>query len=211
MLSLLGQVPHRVTRMDLALDVLTDPAAHLGALMADGLEVRLGRKVAPRRAFLTDGQGFTVYFGARSAHIKARVYDKSAEMKARHHVEIPPTLRVELTVERHVRPSLKDAAAPQALFWHYCGALLPKPAHVPSWAPLDAECVMIPARRGIPDPALNLRRVLERMDLRPLAQAMARVSPAQREFYERRLLESLRRAPIGGRRDAEASKPPQAQ
>lgn len=55
MLSLLGQVPHRVTRMDFALDVLTDPAAHLGALMADGLEVRLGRKVAPRRVFLTDG------------------------------------------------------------------------------------------------------------------------------------------------------------
>lgn len=190
-LSLMGQVPHRVSRMDVALDVLTAPADHLAALTAPGLEVRLGTAVSPRRQYIGES-GFTVYFGARRARVHARVYDKSAEAAARRSEVLPPTLRVELTFDARVGVSLRDAAAPQALFWHYAAALLPVPPHVPAWRPVDDDSRLGVWKAPPVDPAMKARKAMDRLPLEDLRRSMSALTDVEREFMERRLLHLLR-------------------
>ena len=46
----------------------------------------------------------------------------------------PDCLRYEVTVTGKMGPTLRDAADPTALFWHFAGGtLLPAPDNVPAW------------------------------------------------------------------------------
>jgi hypothetical protein len=177
--------------MDVALDVLTDPAAHLAALQAPDLEVRLGSKVSPRRQYIGES-GFTIYFGAKHARIHARVYDKSAEALSRRSQVLPPTLRVELTFDVRVGASLRDAVSPQALFWHYAAALLPPPPNVPSWSPVDDDNRLGIWKAPPVEPLMKARKVLDRLPLDTLRMHFAELTAPEQQYIERFLLERIR-------------------
>jgi hypothetical protein len=190
-LSHLARAPHRVSRADIALDVATDPAQHLQALSAPDLDVCLGRGSSPRRQYIGE-TGYTIYFGARHARIHARVYDKSAEALARRREVIPPTLRVELTFDVRVGVSLRDVAAPQALFWHYAAALLPPPPNVPSWAPVDDDNRLGIWKAPPVEPLMKARKVLDRLPLDTLRTHFAELTAPEQQYIERILLERIR-------------------
>jgi hypothetical protein len=189
-LSLLGSVPHRVTRVDAAMDVATDPSAYLEALTAPNVAVMLAGKASPRRQFIGE-HGYTVYFGGRHARVSARVYDKSAEAWDKRRESIPPTLRVELTVLRDMRPSLRDAAAPSALFWHFAKALLaiPDPAPAP-WVPIDGDDVWIPIPGPKPSAYMAAAKALELLPLDGLRHKVQALTPEERRYLALRLLKA---------------------
>lgn len=133
-LRALGSESHRVTRLDVALDVRVSAPPRLAALYARAVrgEVSLSRKsLNPGRhvsRYLSpgsDGQDTgTVYLGGRSAEVTARVYDKRQECLARGLADPGPWLRAELTVRSAVGPSLRDAWEPVPLFWHFMASAL---------------------------------------------------------------------------------------
>jgi hypothetical protein len=66
--------------------------------------------------------------------VSARVYDKSFEALQERGQLIPPTTRYEVTATRHVGATLRDAAEPGPLFFHFASpSLLEAPPGVPPW------------------------------------------------------------------------------
>jgi len=141
-LDILGSGPHQVTRLDAAYDTSED-----GAVVFS----RLKRKYKRDRVMLTrkglkskfisefrdsDGkESGTFYAGHRSdANVTARVYDKALEILQRTGAtDGLPLTRYELTVRSKVLPTLRDAAEPDRIFWHFMSpALLKKPSGVES-------------------------------------------------------------------------------
>ena len=83
-----------------------------------------GNKKGSKRittASITASNGETLYIGSRASNFMVRVYDKSAEVKARTNEDIPPTLRIEAEVKKEVSQSVIDhlisGASPERL-WH---------------------------------------------------------------------------------------------
>lgn len=173
-LRLLGSEPHRLTRLDVALDVAVHAPPVLQALYGRAVrgEFSLTRKaLSPSRhvaRYLCPGPSGedtgTVYLGARSAEVKARVYDKRCERIARGEDDPGPWLRIELTVTSKVGVSLKDAWEPASVFWHFMGVALDgvvaRPAGVPDWSP-GGDGFHLPPR-PVRDLVQVLRRRLER-------------------------------------------------
>ena len=95
-LSILSSSPHKVTRLDAAIDLPTDAApfiAHLRRKYPAGM-VNLGRKALPVKVMLEvrpDGlESGTYYIGHRtSARRTCRVYDKALEMLAKRGCQLP--------------------------------------------------------------------------------------------------------------------------
>lgn len=140
-LSALAGAPHAVTRMDAAHDVLTDAAPVLAKLRKRyPRECALTRKALRTKSILQtrdDGKETgTWYIGHRSkGRVTARVYDKQLEMLERHGAEIPPMTRYELTFKKDIGVTLRDAAEPDRVFWHYASpVLLKRPEGVPEWS-----------------------------------------------------------------------------
>jgi hypothetical protein len=140
-LGLLSSRPHKVTRLDAAIDSSRDTPAvfkWLDRKFPDGY-ANLTRKKAKIEKLLSvrDSDGAytgTYYFGSRGGAAKtfARVYDKQAETLQRRGKEIPPTTRYEVVVKEGA--SLRDAAIPAPIFWNYASpALLRRPSGVPEW------------------------------------------------------------------------------
>ncbi len=136
--------PHKVTRLDAALDLPVDAAfivselwnkyrgtrgVWLNALNAVDASTILG----PRFDGVETG---TFYAGNRRKNkITARVYDKQHEVYDRRKVLIDSRVRYEVTVKTD-QPTLRDAEDPTGIFWHYASpALLPAPDDVPPWSP----------------------------------------------------------------------------
>ena len=145
LLWILATSPHKVTRLDAALDVQTDASVvieRLGKRYPTGA-VSLGRKALPVLTMLEtrpDGeQSGTYYVGHRTAaRMTARVYDKSFEaLKNRGEVYPLPVTRYEVTARKDSGATLRDAAEPAAIFWHIASpALIPsKPKGIPMWQP----------------------------------------------------------------------------
>jgi len=140
-LAALSGVPHRITRLDCALDTEEDGAdvvRRYRRRYGRSCRVRLSHK-AVRSWFYTsareDGRETgTFYVGdRRKAEITARVYDKAQQLAEAKGVCSPPRTRYELTVRKGLA-SLRDAAEPDRLFWHYMApGLLRRPAGVPAW------------------------------------------------------------------------------
>lgn len=138
----LGAFPHKLTRTDAAADFPLDAPTVLPSVVAVGRsgELALGRKrVKPQdvrtvMALTADGRETgTVYLRQRSAEISARVYDKRQEREDAGLDDLGPCTRVELSL-RDVGCTLRDAAAPAALFWHYGSTLVTAPQGAPEWS-----------------------------------------------------------------------------
>lgn len=169
-LSELASSPHRVTRLDAALDLPMD-GADLVALMRDRYpsgQVNLRRKAVSTSTFLAvrpDGRETgTWYAGRRSrARFTARVYDKAWEALEKRGELLPPTARVEITASGgDSGATLRDAYDPGAIFWHVASpSLLDAPEGTPVWVPnQDLGWTAPPAEF---DPAALLRRRVESM------------------------------------------------
>lgn len=169
LLGELSSVPHRVTRLDAALDLPMDGADLVG-LMRERYpsgSVNLTRKSVATSSFLavrpSDGRETgTWYAGRRSrARFTARVYDKAWEALQKRGELMPPTARVEVTAAGgDSGATLRDAALPAAMFWHIAApSLLDAPEGVPVWVP-NQDLGWSAAPRDF-DPAALLRRRVE--------------------------------------------------
>lgn len=129
-LAILGSSPHAVTRVDLAVDLAMDGADLVDAMRArypSGM-VNLGRKSISTTLFLSvrpDGRETgTWYAGHRTkARATARVYDKAHQLWERDGTITLPRARVEVTARKGYGATLRDAALPEALFWHIASRL----------------------------------------------------------------------------------------
>ena len=202
-LYVLSTSPHKVTRVDAALDVLTDASYVIESLSSrypDG-RVALGRKALPVKRILStrpDGRDSgTYYVGHRTAaRFTARVYDKALEALEKRGELLPPTTRFEVTARKDSGATLRDAALPAALFWHIAApALLKLPEDVPVWQPnTDMTWTTKP---HVFDPAATLRRRVEySAELDALADVADSLGDEGRK-YLLRLLERRLTLPAG--------------
>lgn len=149
-LSELASEPHRVTRLDAALDVPQDGAdtiAELKKRFSNG-HAALGRK-ALKVNYITsvrdDGrESGSCYLGHRQrARQTARVYDKQLEAFEKRKELLPPTTRYEVTAKGErdrPSPTLRDAAEPTSIFWHIASpTLLQAPSGIKPWVPGDGD------------------------------------------------------------------------
>lgn len=168
-LSELSSSPHRVTRVDAALDIPLD-GADLVALMRERYpsgQVNLRRKSVPTSVILSvrasDGRETgSWYAGRRSkARFTARVYDKAEEALAKRGQTLPPTARVEVTAKGgDSGATLRDASLPAGLFWSIAApSILTAPEDAPVWQP-DTDLGWTAPPKEF-DPALLLRRRVE--------------------------------------------------
>jgi len=147
-LSLLGSEAHKVTRLDVAHDVDTDYPVIRKSLEKKfpGMIVPgFSRKVLKATEFVNareDGQKTgTYYIGQRGkTRYHARIYDKMHQMSERHGDILPTRTRYELELGRQVPVTLRDAANPEPIFWHFMSpTILEKPPGVPDWEPSEFE------------------------------------------------------------------------
>ncbi len=146
-LGILSEVPHSITRLDVAQDFNIDgPKAlrHLEKRHPTD-KVNLSRKaMAVTRVYSARESDRKLtgswYVGRWSkAKTSARVYDKSQEVLDKHGLLLEQaTTRIEITVRKAVGASLRDAADPERLFYHVASpSILPRPGSVGTWEPLD--------------------------------------------------------------------------
>lgn len=169
LLSELSSVPHRVTRVDAALDLSID-----GADMVDLMrqrypsgQVNLSRKAIATSVVLavrpSDGRETGTWYAGRhqKARFTARVYDKAWQLLQKFGEVIPPRTRVEVTASGgDSGATLRDAAEPAALFWRLASpALLDAPEGCPVWTPNRDLGWVAPAKTF--DPAALLKRRVE--------------------------------------------------
>lgn len=189
-LAALGSVPHKVTRVDAALDVVEDTPDVLDRIRAAALSTRgisLTRKrVAPRHVtrFVTtreDGRDTgTCYVGSRDADVRAAVYDKRRERIDKGLPDVGPLTRYEVRVK--CGATLRDAAEPAAMFWHFMApGILPAPRGQERWISRgDGYQVDWPDK---PLPAARLaRRVEESPDVVALLRLSEEVGPRGFDF-----------------------------
>lgn len=180
--SFLSSVPHRVSRLDAALDFMADGAnvisefqLALGGrdsfpLYRNSVSVKYFLGTRPRDSRVTG----TVYFGYRSrSRITARVYDKQFEALECRGEHIPPTVRFEAT--RREGATLRDACSPVSLFWDVFGSIIEPPPDVPDWVSVDMSPKFPPKPDVLPYQVLrsgvendpHLKRLLEVADSMP--------------------------------------------
>lgn len=166
-LGVLCSSPHKVTRLDAAMDYPVDAAdviCHLLRRYPSG-EVSLMRKTMALTRFTsvrTDGrESGTLYVGYRSAaRFTARVYDKSLEALEKRAELLPATTRFEVTARKDAGATLRDAALPNSLFWHIAApALLNRPEGIPVWSP-NTDFHWSSTKREF-DPAMVLQRRID--------------------------------------------------
>lgn len=168
LLSELSSVPHRVTRVDAALDLSLD-----GADMVDLMrqrypsgQVNLSRKAVATSLVLAvrpDGRETGTWYAGRhtKARFTARVYDKAWQLLQKFGEIIPPRTRVEVTASGgDSGATLRDAAQPAALFWYLAApAILDAPEGAPVWTPNRDLGWVAPTNPF--DPAALLKRRVE--------------------------------------------------
>ncbi len=179
-LAELGARQHRVTRLDLSLDVPVDTAPEIARLRDAAVSsegVRLSRKrVLPQHVTRLvsrrpDGADTgTIYLGSAQADVRMCVYDKRVERLSRDMADVGPLTRYELRLRGGTGVTLRDAAEPAAAFWHYVAPdVLAKPAGAPEWAPEGSGFVLEPMTLPLPAERLR-RRVQASVELRALVE-----------------------------------------
>lgn len=170
-LALLGSFPHRVTRLHASCDyAVPSPGAAVRAVkaLASAGEVQLSRKALPAsqcKFYLKPGDDGldtgTVYLGEqKKSDITAKVYDKQRERLDRGFADPGPIVRVELSLGSETGVTLRDAADPSGVFWHYAGKMLVEaPQGRPEWSG-NAEGFTLPPRRVV-GPLERMQRLLE--------------------------------------------------
>ena len=179
-LSLLSAVPHKVTRLDAALDVPVDFPVIYGALMArypdDRVALTRKQMVVTHdvSARLSDGvRTGTWYVGKKSkARVTAAVYDKQEEAFAKRGEILPPTTRYEMRFSKDLGCTLRDAYMPKSLFYEFASpAILDRPDQVPSWTPHGESWQGEPV-----EPKLTYTQLLNRIDNSPELLALQRMA-----------------------------------
>jgi len=179
-LSIIADWPHRITRLDAALDLYGRDAPSLLRQVYDQARAgkhRLTRKaISPgsvRCVFGPDDQGAetgTVYLGKRTAEVYAKVYDKRWERMCRGNPDPGPWVRYELTVTGKTGVTLRDVVEPAGVFWHHMGKSLldcPPGGTIHQWKG-HAEGFHLPPRpETLPYQAL-VRRLEDNAELREL-------------------------------------------
>lgn len=204
-LSILGSSPHKVTRLDAAVDFPLDAADVISVLRGryPSGSVNLGRKALPVKVMLAvraDGrESGTYYVGHRTAaRHTLRVYDKALEMLEKYGQDLPPTTRVEVTARKDSGATLRDAALPSALFWHVAApAIFLRPEGVPVWVPNTEMTYTAPDRTYIPAEVLR-KRVETSAELEVLLDVADSMGPSGRSY----LLSLLQRRVEGSARVA---------
>ena len=203
LLAELADGPHRVTRLDAAVDLDLDGADALEALQRvyPRGEVRLSRRpvrVSEMLSTRSDGRKTgTWYAGHRSAaEITCRVYDKAQQLLDTRGEIIPPRTRAELTVRKGC--TLRDAFQPDRVFWHYMSpAILKRPDGVPEWSSGWAEGWKMERTELLP--AQRLKALIERSpDLAAIIELSDAVGPMGRSMALRLIEEKIRRAEGSG-------------
>ena len=149
-LSVVGALPHKVTRLDAALDVAEDSPSALHDLYARGCagQLALTRKSIPASAIRAiwgvgsaGAETGTVYTGRRSSRVMLRAYDKLHEavskgyaLPAGYFDQVGVT-RYEVQLARQVGCTLRDVVEPAGVFWHHMATVLPRLApDLPAWS-----------------------------------------------------------------------------
>jgi hypothetical protein len=167
-LHILGTAPHKVTRCDASLDLPTDGADAIALIQSrypDGTATltRKTLKIDYWTAVRPDGRYTgTATLGYRStARFKAKIYDKAWEALQKRGETLPPTTRFEMTACKDAGATLRDAAMPEALFWHIASPALfqTPPEGTPVWEP-NADYHYTAKPRTF-DPAETMRRRVE--------------------------------------------------
>lgn len=204
LLSELSSVPHRVTRVDAAIDLPMD-GADLVDLMRrrySSGSVNLTRKAVSTSTFLavrpSDGRETgTWYAGRRSrARFTARVYDKAWEALQKRGELMPPTARIEVTAGGgDSGATLRDAALPAAMFWHIAApSLLDAPEGTPVWTPNQDLGWVAPTRTF--DAASVLRRRVESFAMLDALALLADDLGPEGRNYLLSLIEDRLRTPV---------------
>jgi len=191
LLSELSSAPHRVTRLDSAVDLPMDGADLVGLMRRrypDGT-ASLSRKSSPTSSMLavrpSDGRETgTWYVGNRKrARYTARVYDKAWEALQKRGELLPPTARVEVTAKGgDSGATLRDAADPTALFWHLASpTILQAPEDVPVWIP-NRDLGWVAPKREFNPAAMLQRRVESFAMLDALALVADEMGPEGRRY-----------------------------
>ena len=204
-LSLIGEGPHRVTRVDAACDLPMDGADAISELQESYPlgQVRLSqRPVGVTELLCTRPDGRktgTWYAGHRGkTEITCRVYDKAQEALDKRGELMPPRTRCELTVGKGASPTLRDAAEPERLFWHYMApAILKRPEGVPPWDSGWAEGWVMERAELLPAQALK-RRIEDSPELAALIELADSIGPMGRSMALRLISERFDRTPVSG-------------
>lgn len=203
--NILGSVPHKVTRLDVAVDLYTDAPPVLRSLERRYPDDRFsfGRKSLkvtrlyssrPSDGALTG----TWYVGHRSkARVTARVYDKQQEALEKRGETLPPTTRYELTFSKDYGCSLFDVFHPGSLFYYHASpGLLLADAVYPAWESRGT----VPWVSTPPDMDFTVeffdRRLASSPDLDKIIELAARfgdeAKPLIMRHFERRLDAALK-------------------
>lgn len=173
LIGYLSERPHRITRLDAALDFRVDAPRELlryrRRVSQTGHQISLTQRPAPVTWMLgpdSDGRETgTMYVGKRGKNqVIARVYDKAHEVSQRSGSIIEPTLRFEIEVHgstgKSRNPCLNDVYDPRPVFWEFASpALLDRPSDVPEWSPQAFFTFTLDL--APPDPLRRVYRLLE--------------------------------------------------
>lgn len=147
-LPLLGWVsdfPHRVTRIDVSLDMAKSGGHVVSDLWnryKDGVSIGQ-RSLSTSTITAVDDRKRTTgtfYAGYKSKATRTfKVYDKRWELFSKSGIIIADRTRYEFTMRggkslTHAQPSIRDAATPEALFWDMAKSILKAPKGVSEWS-----------------------------------------------------------------------------
>lgn len=189
LLSILASSPHKVSRLDLAMDLPMDAAPFMDALDARyplGL-ANLSRKAQAVTRFVStraDGvRSGTWYVGHKDdARQSLRVYDKSLQMLQEYGEVIPTTTRVEVTARKDRGATLRDAEQPDALFWDIAApTVLKAPEGTPVWTPNTDTYWLATPRSFLPAEVLK-RRIENSAELDALLELADAAGPCGRDY-----------------------------
>lgn len=168
----LGAFPHRVSMLHATQDYFVlSPAPVIQEVRRQGQlgELSLTRKrILPTqvKAILAVGvaglETGTVYLGHRgNADVWAKVYDKQEEQVTRGFRDPGPLVRVEIAVQSDVGATLRDAADPSAIFFHFGSrSLVEVPSHVGEWVP-HGDGYVPSAARFVPTAIQRIESILD--------------------------------------------------
>lgn len=189
-------VPHRVTRLDIAVDVAKPSPPILNRLYRKGVSglVSLTRKtLQPHNVRRIQSPGLdgrdsgTVYFGGLRAEVTARVYDKAKQLfDTAGIVPAAPCTRFELTITDKSGAGLSDLFSPAAAFWHHMGDLLPRPASAPKWEK-SSDTYDIPKRPKLLPYEILSRKVAESPEIGNLLSLASQCGPMGLESLIRKI------------------------
>lgn len=177
-LTILASVPHKVTRLDAAIDVSVDAPAILQSLIDrypdDILLTRKALKTKYTLGTRSDGKVSGTWFAGKktTARVTAMVYDKQLEAWEKRGEVLPPTTRYELKFSKDLGCTLRDAYMPASLFYQFAAPkLVDKPDDIPAWEPQgngwEGEPVEV---------SCSLAMYRRRVELSPEISALARLA-----------------------------------